>query len=69
MVDTKTYNEMHPREHSPDHSYRREADHLSAEMMAEEDPDLDDDFFMCLPTEIAGFNMQKKEWGTIFGSN
>lgn len=65
MVDTKTYNEMHPREHSPPHSYDEEADYLVTTMMAENDPDLGDNFFMCLPTEIAGFNMQKKEWGMV----
>jgi hypothetical protein len=35
--------------------------------MSEDNPDLADDFFMCLPTSMIGFNMDKKEWGKYFG--
>ncbi|KAF4886196.1 ATPase family AAA domain-containing protein 3 [Colletotrichum fructicola] len=30
--------------------------------MHDDDAELDDEFYMCLPTSIPGFNMQKKEW-------
>lgn len=30
--------------------------------MNEDEPNLEDDFYMCLPTNLHGFNMQKKEW-------
>ncbi|KAM0224113.1 hypothetical protein ACHAQD_002484 [Fusarium lateritium] len=40
---------------------------LDAKYMSEDRPDLKDDFFMCLPTSIFGFNMDKKEWGKSFG--
>ncbi|KAJ3953502.1 hypothetical protein N0V92_010021 [Colletotrichum tropicale] len=30
--------------------------------MHDNDSELDDEFYMCLPTSIPGFNMQKKEW-------
>ncbi|KAF2999956.1 hypothetical protein E8E14_003520 [Neopestalotiopsis sp. 37M] len=61
-MDQKTYSEMRRKKHSTADSYDKKADRLVAEMMDEEDPDLNDSFFMCLPTEIVGFDMQKKEW-------
>jgi hypothetical protein len=40
---------------------------LDVKYMSEDNPDLADDFFMCLPTSMIGFNMDKKEWGKYFG--
>ncbi|KAI8305964.1 hypothetical protein K4K59_011771 [Colletotrichum sp. SAR11_240] len=38
-------------------------DHTGYEITHDDDFDHNDgDFFMCLPTRIPGFNMQKKEW-------
>ncbi|KAL0937480.1 AAA family ATPase [Colletotrichum truncatum] len=57
MVDYRTYQQIHP-----DQSSDIEVDDIGPEIMAKDDPLLEDDFFMCLPTTIPGFNMQKKEW-------
>ncbi|KAF5586166.1 AAA family ATPase [Fusarium pseudocircinatum] len=35
---------------------------LESKYMSQENPDLGDNFFMCLPTSVFGFNMDKKEW-------
>ncbi|KAH7182325.1 P-loop containing nucleoside triphosphate hydrolase protein [Fusarium flagelliforme] len=61
MVDTKTYIQMHPRSQQSPPPYR---DDLGPEFMAQDDPhdDLGDEFFMCLPPTLNGFDMQKKEW-------
>ncbi|KAF5253481.1 hypothetical protein FANTH_1552 [Fusarium anthophilum] len=40
-------------------------DDLESRYMAQENPDLGDEFFMCLPPSIFGFNMDKKEWVTL----
>ncbi|KAF9773311.1 hypothetical protein IL306_008916 [Fusarium sp. DS 682] len=37
-------------------------DDLESRYMSQENPDLGDEFFMCLPASIFGFNMDKKEW-------
>lgn len=60
MIDTITYNQMHPQSQSSPCN-----DDLGPALMAEDDPDEDlgDGFFMCLPTRLNGFDMQKKEWG------
>ncbi|KAF6808464.1 AAA family ATPase [Colletotrichum sojae] len=56
MVDYGTYTQMHDRDDgAPD-------DDLGPAIMAQDEPILGDEFFMCLPTSIQGFNMQKKEW-------
>ena len=62
MVDIATYRQMHPDEKS-DRPHARAEDELDAEYMSQDGPQLGDEFFMCLPTSIYGFNMQKKEWG------
>ncbi|KAI8168695.1 hypothetical protein K4K49_000312 [Colletotrichum sp. SAR 10_70] len=36
--------------------------HAGPGFMHDDDAELDDEFYMCLPTSIPGFNMQKKEW-------
>lgn len=63
MVDIATHKQMH-RDDQPNRArVTPEEDELEAEYMSQDDPDLGDEFFMCLPTSIPGFNMQKKEWG------
>lgn len=63
MVDIATHKQMH-RDGKPDRARPTpDEDELEAEYMSQDDPDLGDEFFMCLPTSIPGFNMQKKEWG------
>ncbi|KAF5696351.1 AAA family ATPase [Fusarium globosum] len=63
MVDITTYKKLHrdanvrtQRQPSPG------PNSLESRYMSQENPDLGDDFFMCLPTSIFGFNMDKKEW-------
>ncbi|KZL65862.1 AAA family ATPase [Colletotrichum tofieldiae] len=57
MVDFNTYNQMHNQLNEDVGN-----DDLEPVLMAQDEPDLGDDFFLCLPTSIHGFNMQKKEW-------
>ncbi|KAF6822948.1 AAA family ATPase [Colletotrichum plurivorum] len=56
MVDYGTYTQMHDRDDGASD------DDLGPAIMAQDEPNLGDEFFMCLPTSIQGFNMQKKEW-------
>ncbi|KAI1132884.1 ATPase [Nemania abortiva] len=63
MVDTATFKEMHPPSEGTRHTPNR--DDLGPEIMLQDEPDLSDNFFMCLPTTLSGFNMQKKEWVTL----
>ncbi len=67
MVDLAIYKQMHPPTpgEPPPRPLR---DDLGTERMAQEEPSLGDDFYMCLPTTVNGFNMQKKEWGTFFST-
>ncbi|KAL2284101.1 hypothetical protein FJTKL_09096 [Diaporthe vaccinii] len=62
MVDIATHKQMHPNDKSDRVRPRPEEDELEAKYMSQDDPDLGDDFFMCLPTSIPGFIMLKKEW-------
>lgn len=62
MVDIATHRQMH-RDEKSDRPSARAKEELEAEYMSQDDPQLGDEFFMCLPTIIPGFNMQKKEWG------
>ncbi|KAK7701513.1 hypothetical protein SLS64_010258 [Diaporthe eres] len=57
MIDTKTLQQMHPIEHKATN-----CDDLGAEVLSKVDPPLEDEFILCLPPTIIGFNMQKKEW-------
>ncbi|KAI0855309.1 ATPase [Xylaria cubensis] len=63
MIDTATFKQMHP----PNEGQRDipNRDDLGHEIMSQDEPVLHDDFFMCLPTTLSGFNMQKKEWVTL----
>ena len=67
MIDTVTYKQMHPPAvgQEPPRSNR---DDLGSRRLAQDDPDLGDSFYMCLPSTISGFNMQKKEWGKFTNS-
>ena len=62
MIDTVTYKQMHPPKTGADAPHRNR-DGLGGRVMALDNPTLPDSFYMCLPTSISGFNMQKKEWG------
>ncbi|KAK7728672.1 hypothetical protein SLS63_006533 [Diaporthe eres] len=65
MVDIATHKQMH-RDDQPNRArVTPKEDELEAEYMSQDDPDLGDEFFMCLPTSIPGFNMQKKEWVSL----
>ncbi|KAK0624599.1 hypothetical protein B0T17DRAFT_530561 [Bombardia bombarda] len=63
MVDIATYKQMHP--DTPNTEQQHNSDALGTEIMNQEEPDLGDEFYMCLPTSIYGFNMQKKEWVSL----
>ncbi|KAI1302934.1 hypothetical protein F5Y03DRAFT_407401 [Xylaria venustula] len=63
MIDTATFKQMHPLDEGERETPNR--DDLGPEKMLQDDPDLGDEFFMCLPTTLSGFNMQKKEWVTL----
>ncbi|KAF4412792.1 ATPase family AAA domain-containing protein 3 [Colletotrichum fructicola] len=56
MVDYRTYSQMHP------DSDAIKDKNAGPGFMHDDDAELDDEFYMCLPTSIPGFNMQKKEW-------
>lgn len=58
MIDMKTLQKMHPKEHKATNR-----DELGIEVLAKQDPPLADEFILCLPPTIIGFNMEKREWG------
>lgn len=60
MIDTVTFKKMHP---DPEGRSTANRDELGDKYLTQEDPSLGDEFFMCLPSTITGFNMQRKEWG------
>ncbi|KAI1359949.1 hypothetical protein F5Y08DRAFT_62021 [Xylaria arbuscula] len=62
MIDTAVFRQMHP---SADGEESVTRDDLGPKVMSQDEPDLPDTFFMCLPTTLSGFNMQKKEWVTL----
>ncbi|KAF4843689.1 ATPase family AAA domain-containing protein 3 [Colletotrichum siamense] len=59
MVDYRTYSQMHPSEEPISD------DHTGYEITHGDFDHDDNSFFMCLPTRIPGFNMQKKEWVSL----
>ncbi|KAF5548901.1 AAA family ATPase [Fusarium mexicanum] len=66
MVDITTHKKLHRDTNvraQPQPSIGQ--DDLESRYMSQENPDLGDDFFMCLPTSIFGFNMEKKEWVSL----
>lgn len=60
MIDYATYRQMHPSD--PKNQHVTSDDDLKPDIMSQEEPPLNDDFLLCLPTAIPGFNMNKKEW-------
>ncbi|KAM0296872.1 hypothetical protein ACHAPM_010058 [Fusarium culmorum] len=63
MVDIATHKKLH--RDATTRSQRQESpgpNDLESRYMFQDDPDLGDEFFLCLPTSIYGFNMDKKEW-------
>ena len=67
MIDRETYNHMHEKENEKAfQELGNVINTLEQELMNEDQPNLPDSFYMCLPTRIFGFNMQKKEWGMYF---
>jgi hypothetical protein len=64
MVDLETYKKLHP---DSDTLTKRPpssgSNSLDNSYMSEESPELGDDFFICLPTSIFGFNMDNRTWG------
>ncbi|KAI0468851.1 ATPase [Xylaria cf. heliscus] len=63
MVDTTTFKQLRPPRREVGHVPNK--DELGPEIMSQDDPSLSDKFFMCLPTTLAGYNMQKKIWVTL----
>ncbi|CVK94514.1 related to TOB3 (member of AAA-ATPase family) [Fusarium mangiferae] len=63
MIDRATFRQMHPST-SGQQAPVRYHDDLGPDVMAQDEPvpDLGDGFYMCLPTSLYGFNMQKKDW-------
>lgn len=61
MIDMLMFQKMYPEDHR---NITPNNDDLGDEYLTQEDPPLGDEFFMCLPSTIEGFNMQRKEWGT-----
>lgn len=60
MIDFETLQQMHPNEHRGTNR-----DDLGAEVLSNMEPPPEDEFILCLPPTIIGFNMQKKEWGMM----
>lgn len=58
MIDIETLQQMHPKEHKA-----MNRDDLGIEVLSEQEPPPEDEFILCLPPTMVGFNMQKKEWG------
>ncbi|KAG8670924.1 hypothetical protein FPOAC1_004159 [Fusarium poae] len=66
MVDLETYKKLHP---DSDTLTKRPpssgSNSLDNSYMSEESPELGDDFFICLPTSIFGFNMDNRTWDNL----
>ncbi|RDL37540.1 Uncharacterized protein BP5553_04973 [Venustampulla echinocandica] len=70
MVDIATYKLMHPSDQVAgdfpnDIPKRANKDDLGAKAMSRDEPPARDDFLLCLPKSIPGFNMNKKEWTSL----
>lgn len=59
MVDMTTYKKLHSKDTHKEPPYRND---LGPDKMSQDNPQLEDGFYMTLPSEIVGFNMQTKEW-------
>ncbi|KAK2031771.1 P-loop containing nucleoside triphosphate hydrolase protein [Colletotrichum zoysiae] len=62
MVDFWVYRQMHPNEAGLANARQHEPYGDSTPEDEQHLPESGDAFFMCLPTKVFGFNMQKKEW-------
>ncbi|ETS79874.1 hypothetical protein PFICI_07403 [Pestalotiopsis fici W106-1] len=65
MVDRKAYYQWHRGQRQHPRAHDEGPNCLDAATMVEDDPDLGDNFFMCLPTNIFGFNMQTHVWENL----
>ena len=59
-IDSEMYKQTHPDPRLSQNA-RLDGDKLDAKFMDREDPQLGDGFYMCLPTTVIGFNMQRKK--------
>jgi hypothetical protein len=59
MIDTATFNMMHAVR--PDDSVKGQSE-IGPDMMSRDEPPLGDQFLLCLPKTIKGFNMITKTW-------
>lgn len=62
MIDIATYKQMHRNQDNEAEQHSADREELPTKLLSEDNPMLGDTFFLCLPTSIAGFNMQTKEW-------
>ncbi|KKP07337.1 ATPase [Trichoderma harzianum] len=62
MIDIATYKQMHRNHDNEAEQHSSDREELPIKLLSEDNPMLGDSFFLCLPTSIAGFNMQTKEW-------
>ncbi|PNP50397.1 hypothetical protein THARTR1_08924 [Trichoderma harzianum] len=62
MIDIATYKQMHRNQDNELEQHSPNREELPIKLLSEDNPMLGDNFFLCLPTSIAGFNMQTKEW-------
>ncbi|KAK0761359.1 hypothetical protein N5P37_006309 [Trichoderma harzianum] len=62
MIDIATYKQMHRNQDNEPEQHSSDREELPIKLLSEDNPMLGDNFFLCLPTSIAGFNMQTKEW-------
>ncbi|PTB53826.1 hypothetical protein M431DRAFT_6109 [Trichoderma harzianum CBS 226.95] len=67
MIDIATYKQMHRNQGNETEQQFQlpDGEELPVRYLSEQSPMLGDNFFLCLPTSIAGFNMQTKEWITL----
>ncbi|KAE9374916.1 P-loop containing nucleoside triphosphate hydrolase protein [Stipitochalara longipes BDJ] len=64
MIDIATYKQMHPSdEDKAPHVHNN--DELGIEIMLKDIAPQEDEFLLCLPKTIPGFNMNKKEWDNL----
>lgn len=59
MIDTTTFKLMH--EARPDSSVKGQCE-IGPDIMSRDEPPLDDQFLLCIPKTIPGFNMITKTW-------
>ncbi|KHN96247.1 ATPase, AAA-type, core [Metarhizium album ARSEF 1941] len=62
MIDIAMYRELHKSISDAEGLHR---DDLGPDVMSQDNPDLGDSFYMCLPTNIVGFHMGEKKWREV----